>query len=255
MIKVVKSASGPRKFETDGATKRAEHCAEFDRDPAAYRAGDKKMDIVEEIYRNVKSRLKKIQHEKCCYCEAKFRATSFGYGDVEHFRPKKYAQQEKGAEIEYPGYYWLAYDWSNLFFSCEVCNRTHKRNLFPILDSAVRARNHKESIGREEPLLVNPGGLEDPRDHIRFHAEVPMGITPKGHKTICVLGLRRLNEDRRTVLARLKREVEITRLLNDDPDPETQQLVRGTRELLEYAVSPKAEFSSMARDFLASVGE
>lgn len=60
---------------------------------------------------------------KCCYCERK--RDPKGEPDVEHFRPKT-----KTTEDGNPGYWWLAYDWSNLFFSCKACNQKKVRT-FP----------------------------------------------------------------------------------------------------------------------------
>jgi len=61
------------------------------------------------------------------------------------YRPKGAVQQAPGQKKEYPGYYWLAYDWNNLLFICTACN-TKKRELFPLTDSKGRARSHHDDI-------------------------------------------------------------------------------------------------------------
>ena len=61
--------------------------------------------------------LLKAQHDKCCFCESK--VTQVAYGDVEHYRPKAGYRQEHGAPLGRPGYYLLAYEWSNLMFCCQ----------------------------------------------------------------------------------------------------------------------------------------
>ncbi len=66
-------------------------------------------------YRDVKNNLKKLYNNKCCYCENKIEL-----GEVEHFRPK-----EK--------YYWLAYSWDNLLYSCKQCN-VNKSNKFELAE-------------------------------------------------------------------------------------------------------------------------
>ena len=66
-----------------------------------------------------------------------------------------------------PGYYWLAYEWSNLLFCCRLCNQQFKRNHFPLADPARRARSHRDDIGQEEPLLINPA-IEDPAAFLEF---------------------------------------------------------------------------------------
>lgn len=64
-----------------------------------------------------KRQLKKETHGKCAYCEAP--TSRVAHGDVEHFRPKK-------------TYWWLAYFYGNYLYSCQICNQTYKRDVFPI---------------------------------------------------------------------------------------------------------------------------
>ncbi len=144
----------------------------------------------DKIYgdQDVKNALKTLQHEKCAYCEGDFLA--FCYGDIEHYRPKGYSQQRIGGATIRPGYYWLAYDWDNLLLSCELCNRARKRNVFPLRDPANRA-DTPEKIAQEDPLILDPSGPDDPRDHIRFVGNVPEAITDAGEQTIALLGLDR----------------------------------------------------------------
>lgn len=256
MIKVEKGSTIPKKLKEDGVAQTVIDCAEYNEQPDKYRSGVKKFSIRSNIYghQSVKRALKKYQHDKCCYCEGKFTANYAG--DVEHFRPKQYAQQAHGTVKEYPGYYWLAYDWTNLFFSCAICNSSHKKNLFPLVDSSGRARDHHGSLEQEQPLLLDPGDTEDPRNHIGFHKEVPVKLTENGRVTIENLGLDRpgLNEDRRKLLNELNRARDVVKLFDEDPRPETQQLVCESRDLLNGAVKPDAKFSSMAQDLLAEGG-
>ena len=65
------------------------------------------------IYASVSVRraLEKLFHFKCAYCESSIANQDW---DVEHFRPKgRVAEREK-----HTGYYWLAYEWTNLYPSC-----------------------------------------------------------------------------------------------------------------------------------------
>jgi 5-methylcytosine-specific restriction endonuclease McrA len=80
---------------------------------------------------------------KCAYCEAPIR--DYQPGDVEHFRPKAGVSDENGQAVflfdeegqvqvgadgkpvEHPGYYWLAYEWTNLLPACAKCNQTGVR--------------------------------------------------------------------------------------------------------------------------------
>ena len=123
MIRVHKPDESPRILRDSGVTLTAELCRladsgeplSFDRD--VYGAAE------------VKQALRAAQHDKCCFCESKLGHAQFG--DVEHYRPKAGAHQS-ATDPPARGYYWLAYTWENLYLSCEVCNRRHKRSLFPL---------------------------------------------------------------------------------------------------------------------------
>ena len=144
------------------------------------------------LYRraDVKAQLKSDQNDKCAYCERKINGD---YGAVEHYRPKGGWQQNRGDQLEKPGYYWLAYEWSNLLYSCDECNTSYKMNLFPLAKPADRDIEHRD-VSREQPLLVNPT-TEDPGAFIGFHKEMAVprvfdGVpSDKGRKTIEVLEL------------------------------------------------------------------
>lgn len=164
---------------------------------ANYDAGLREFDFDSAIFGHpsIKSALNELQNGKCCFCESPFKHIM--PGDVEHFRPK--AGYLLGKYLIKPGYYWLAYDFSNLYLSCEICNRTFKKNYFPLENETNRVRSHHdhERLADENPLLIH---LEDdePADHIEFNREIPIGKDKKGKTTIERLGLDRydLNEER-----------------------------------------------------------
>jgi uncharacterized protein (TIGR02646 family) len=251
MIRIIKPIQAPKILTTRGAAQIQQDCAAYDASPTDYRSGEKTFNIDTKIYgaESVKQALRRAQYDKCCYCEdKKFLATS--YGAVEHYRPKGAVQQARGQKKEYPGYYWLAYDWNNLLFSCTTCN-TKKRDLFPLRDNNARARSHADDIAMEQPFLVNPA-VDNPRDHIRFREGDPDHLTEIGRITIQVLCLRRpaLDEARRERLAELKSLCKWVEKLKSLPDPSIQAVVREMREKLEAAIRPEAEYCSMAIDFL-----
>jgi hypothetical protein len=64
---------------------------------------------------SVKRILKDIQKGKCCYCEKNQKEE---YGAVEHYRPKGGYKSKRKDKITKPGYFWLCYEWSNLYFVC-----------------------------------------------------------------------------------------------------------------------------------------
>ena len=117
----------------------------------------------DKIWRELKWHLFGLFHGKCAYCESKPEATD--YGDVEHFRPKSKVDEDPG----HPGYYWLAYDVTNLLPSCTLCNQVHaKMTHFPV--EGAHARESKD-LDDERPLLLNPYNRQiDPFEHLEFDA-------------------------------------------------------------------------------------
>lgn len=190
----------PAVLTTDGVTKTARNKAEY----AANQNCEFSFDSDIYGHNDVKAALKTIQKDTCCFCESK--VTQVAYGDIEHFRPKSAFKTTKGQPLQKPGYFWLAYDWNNLLFSCQVCNTSYKGNLFPLIDETKRAHSHAFSISHEEPIIINPS-MEEPSLHIDFYQEIPYGKTQRGKETIQLLGLDRaggLNESRLEKLAIMK---------------------------------------------------
>ena len=143
-------------------------------------------DFKSSIYgaNDVREQLMNDQHEKCAFCECTLLDKD---PEVEHFRPKTRVRQDKtrGNTIKL-AYYWMAYDWDNLLYSCHQCNRI-KGNYFPLKDP-----DNRFDIPNESPLLINPY-TEDPADFIEFRQEkvFAKNNNAKGNKTIEVLGLNR----------------------------------------------------------------
>lgn len=252
MIRYTKSATVPSSLERGVAATTA-NCAAFDKDAPAYNNGTRDFEITSKIYGTavVKRCLKADQHGKCGFCEAIFDANVAG--DVEHFRPKSAVMTESGRI--YPGYYWLGYSWSNLSYACPDCNSYRKRDRFPLALEEARALNHHDDIAREEPLLLDPYGTVDPREHIYFRGEAPIGRSAEGEETITILALDRttLARDRLLHLRHLSRLHESVKLLSGDPRPEAIALVARIRVDLAAAVGPTARFSAAAADHLAAL--
>lgn len=207
MIKIVQGPAPAALNTADIRAARQRLRRRYDTAPAACRApNSERLHVPATLYNApaIKAQLIAVQHEKCCYCEANL--LHVGYGDVEHYRPKNGFRQARGAKLEKPGYYWLAYTWRNLLFSCKRCNGGHKRNYFPLANSATgRARSHHDSLRQEQPLLLHPAS-DDPADHIDFQQAVVIAKTPRGQATIDLCGLNRkfTLERRRTHLAHLE---------------------------------------------------
>lgn len=192
MIRIHKSPTAPAPLGTRGATDRRRLENLYAADPAACQVpGNKQLEARESIYQAeaVKQQLRIDQHDKCCYCESKdFVSTS--YEAVEHFRPKGGYQQVATDPISKPGYYWLAYEWSNLYLVCTRCNTDYKGNLFPLQNPATRAHSHTDDLGAERPLLLDPA-TEDPAAHLSFVEDAVQALDARGQACIDVFGLDR----------------------------------------------------------------
>lgn len=265
MIRINKSNNIPAKLSGDGVTTTQSIKQLYDNDQTNYLNGQKKFSFSSSIYghQNVKRQLIEEQYGKCCFCEADF--TANGYGDVEHFRPKGGYQQRKSDRVTKPGYYWLAYDWNNLFFSCQICNQRYKKNYFPLENEGVRARNHNDNMDNEIPQLIDPG-KGNPENHIGFHpkSEVPYPKDEKGRKSIAGFGLKRekLNEVRRSYLHNFKTNLrwsqididqlseplknEIIGMLGMD-EIEFRDLVLEAKRFIVFSTSDNGQFLNMIK--------
>jgi len=149
-------------------------------------------------HNTVKEGLKEIYNNKCGYCESKDSASAAL--QVDHYRPKKELKGDTG----HTGYYWLAYEWTNLIYSCARCNRA-KSSHFPLHIEGSRLGKpqndrsewlaNSNTFKNEKPLLINPE-LDNPDEHLEFTRDgdvkektgSPMGM---GQKSIDVYGLQR----------------------------------------------------------------
>jgi uncharacterized protein (TIGR02646 family) len=245
MIKITIPTVIPDILQNRGVTLTSENCNLYLADTSSYDTGEKKFNFLSEVYgcAEVKNALKSVHNDKCCYCESKPLATS--YGAVEHFRPKGASLQEKKQNKIYPGYYWLAYDWNNLLFICTCCN-TIKGSYFPLENPTNRAKNHSESISAEIPLFIHPA-LDNPFEHITFHHEAVVGLTDKGKATIEYMKLDKrqdLFESRLKVYKDLNTFIDFAKkLYNQENNIDLYN--QAIQKIKEY-ISPSAEHSAMS---------
>ncbi|WP_295879112.1 hypothetical protein [uncultured Thiohalocapsa sp.] len=259
MIRIRRTSSAPAVLRTKGKNKRRGHSLSYTANPAAYDSGALKFEFDGDIYAHddVKAVLKAMQHDKCAFCESK--VSHIAYGDVEHYRPKGGFRQHQADVLGRPGYYWLAYEWDNLLFSCQLCNQRFKKNLFPLIDPAARARNHKDALRREAPVMVDPS-KEDPADYIGFRAEVAYGLDGtggRGEQTLNALGLNRVElvEVRRDKLKYLHAFGQIVRTAADHPqNAALREVAERAQQQLDRAVHDSAEFAGMVRGTVADLG-
>ena len=158
----------------------------------------------------VRAALEELFHRMCAYCGVKVAAVTW---DVEHYRPKGRVRERP----EHPGYYWLAYEWSNLYVACQPCNQ-HRRDKptwedptegpavgkvdqFPLADESTRAMEPGDDLSAEDRLLIDPCA-DNPEDYLGYEPTgqiFAIGSAPKGERSIEVYALhrKRLVEERR----------------------------------------------------------
>lgn len=204
MIRISKSAFIPASLQKDAAAALLELEQKRTQDGGTYKLGSK--DFNEGIWKkpDVVAQAKNDQSGKCCYCES----TDFDQNSdpqVEHWYPKTSVRNRRQAKVEYPGYYWKAYDWDNLFWSCQKCNRP-KNDYLPIRDGVTRVLDKSLSPNIMADILFVHPSLDDPEDHITFeqHLAKAKNGSQKGENTIIYCQLDRLNERRRKYLEEFK---------------------------------------------------
>ena len=145
---------------------------------------------------------------KCAYCESKvivntiFKSPSNvslkktyeeNLGAIGNFRPRNNARGFNKEAASTDHYWWLSYEWNNLYLSCQTCF-TNKSNWFPVGggDRASIMSDYETIVKTEQNLLIDPCN-----DRIEFHLEFDFltgSIFPidfKGKTTIEILNLNR----------------------------------------------------------------
>jgi uncharacterized protein (TIGR02646 family) len=240
MIRVFRPAA-PAVLTVEGISKSQEHCE-------AYTSGAREFEFDQRIYghEGVKQALVTMHHGKCCYCESHVRHIS--PGTIDHYRPKAASQQKTGASFIRPGYYWLAYNWENLLFSCPACNQTYKRNQFPLRDEAQRALSHLDALVREEALLIDPS-TDNPAEFISFREEYAFACEDnlRGRTTIEILGL----NDRPDLIERRRENLTTLRLIRSIVTlmPQSQE-ASDAQQYLNEAMTDTSVYAAMTRVFL-----
>jgi hypothetical protein len=211
--------------------------------------------------KSVKNALLKAQHGKCCFCES--RVSHVAYGDVEHYRPKAGFRQNANDSLGRPGYYWLAYEWSNLLFCCQICNQRFKRNLFPLVDPTRRALTHHDDLSSEQPLLLHRG-IDDPAVFLDFREEYlfPIDENPRGTNTIKAMGLNRepLAKMRRDHLGPFNELIECRKLIaksvsgQETPDVDLARQLAKLDEQIQKYIQDSAQYAAASRAALRAAG-
>lgn len=215
----------------------------------------------ETIYRHIHVRiaLEKLFYEKCAYCETKITAGSDW--DVEHFRPKGSVAENSA----HPGYYWLTYEWANLYPSCTHCNQRRKDrprwndptmtgaggkgDQFPLEREDARAMSHLDDIRQEQPLLLDPCS-DRPEDHLGFDVTGQIANINGSRKGIVSIGVfhltrRRLRDARREIV---NETVAYLKLIEKHEAENNMAFVQQLKGLLqEFLLADNCMYAAVAR--------
>jgi sarcosine oxidase delta subunit len=198
---------------------------------------------------------------RCAYCEISLAADRYK-GDVEHYRPKAAAadrqwhlRQGKNVrgiknKIE-PGYYWLAYEWSNLLVACPDCNKK-KANFFPLVGVSGPRKLTRGCERNESPLLLNPYDDQSPEEHLAFGTLGDVTAAgagtnrARGQETIEVCDLDRdeLRKERMAIAVRAHQDIKeyLKAAL-----AKNREVVRVLRASLKVAMRADSPFSGVVR--------
>jgi len=166
-----------------------------------------------------------IYNQKCAFCEQQIiKCTDNNLEDysstVEHYRPKM-------------KYYWLAFSWDNLLWSCHRCNQ-NKDKKFEFDGSRVEYdENFQDDIHSstniynsiENPKMIHPE-FESVVDRLKFDNGVITSDDIRVKYTIETCGLDRdaLNEKRQTVIDDFIESI-IDKKLKNEPIQESLQVL------------------------------
>ncbi|WKL57762.1 HNH endonuclease [Asticcacaulis sp. ZE23SCel15] len=166
---------------------------------------------------DVKSELLLETHEKCAYCESKFRHVH--HGDVEHIYPKSLDVKK-------------TFEWENLTLACEVCNQ-FKTNNDPNVESII------------DPYEVNP------EEHFVFLGGMIFANTQSGLATRAILRLHRAE----LVETRNERADRVMTIFLQILDVSLPINVRRAlyEDLLLVEAAPSAQYAAMTRCIIKQV--
>lgn len=232
----------------------------------------KLIDKNKDLWRELKTWLLQLSHDKCWYSEAK---EIFSFYDIDHFRPKSCAKQLDDTKRE--GYWWLAFDWRNYRISGNIGNRPHrgeddrvrgKRDYFPLKTGSSVAISPEYDLRDEIIYLLDPTDPDDPLlltfDESGYPKPAASDETwgcKRAKVTIELLHLdyRPLVDERKKIWTNcslLIREAQNSMGGQSEVISATEQeKVKNIFKKLREMVSEKAELSSTARACLLSSGK
>jgi len=231
MIRLVHSLQPPAYMSGPEVQDLASHVADSRRNKSAQDIRQERTSFglfPEGLFRQVIDDLKALSHGKCAYCEAPFRNPK---DSLDRFRPKGGALGLSG-DYAPDHYWWLAYDWDNIYPSCAICNKL-KGPKFPVEGARAQVGTPLPAI-KEQRLLIDPFA-DDPMLDLDFLDDGNVRPRSKaGDVSIATFELNRpdLVEARKDVARKTQRRLHTANV--------TREIARAAaRELLGF-VPPRA---------------
>ena len=138
------------------------------------------------LWQEATSIIRAVFRDKCAYCETPIPATA---STIDHFRTKGGAVNLNGQKSP-EHYWWLAYEWRNLYLACNECVLA-KANKFPVKGPRMEIDTDWSQTNTEKAMLLDPCS-DDPEKHLVFSEEgFVAAATERGEVTIDVLNLNR----------------------------------------------------------------
>jgi uncharacterized protein (TIGR02646 family) len=227
-------------------------------------ARQKIIDDNQDVWKELLPWLRSITKGKCWFSESR---GACQYWEVEHFRPKGAAKNLDGTKRP-EGYWWLAFDWTNLRLCGGVTNRK-KGCFFPLRPGSHVGTSNNRNINDEDNYLLDPTKEEDPL-LLTFNSNGDVnptpGLTPweteRAEQSIKRFNLQaheEFVEARRDVWLKCQREINLCQnFLKDEvdnPSATNRQRIRQQVNRLREMGAFYEEFSAVANDCLRSCTE
>jgi hypothetical protein len=189
--------------------------------------------------------LQQLFHGKCAYCESQLADWE---GELDRYRPWGRAVGLDGV-VASDHYWWLPYEWSNLYLVCATCNRL-KASRFPVKGQRAKIGARSDALLAEAPLLLDPC-IDYPNQHLTFTEQgLVVSETERGLATIDILGLNRQDliiqrhDDLRKVLDLLQQAAVM--IQTSGPQDELRRVF----DLLASELEPTRPYTCMRRQYI-----
>lgn len=187
--------------------------------------------------------------QKCAFCESSI-SRAATVESVRHFRPPSNARDDYSHTVDPDHYWWLAYEWENLYLVCSECARNQGTH-FPTAAGRVPSGTLADKLSAEKPLLIDPC-REEPANWLHYLSDgrvAPREVRglPRGQITIEVFGLNRedLVKQRSLAAANVLR---LTEKFFRRQAEVAEEVLEIPPEIILTAFDPRAPFLAVRRE-------